>query len=679
VDKMDKMADDDSKEKKLEELIRKLTEENIQLKDALFIKNSSEDERRKKDDIIEYEKKYYNLIDISPDPIVLLDLQGNFIEVNTKAAEYYGLKTNQEFLSRVKNISDLLDEKDIDQARSNFTKTIASKKTSMHEYKIKIPNKPALDVEINAIGIYDESERPEALICMIRDITNRKKTEDTLKLITNSMTDMVRMSDLNGVNMYVSPSHERILGYKLEEWIGKSGFEIIHPDDFERTINAFFEGIINKQPIKIEYRVKHADGHYIWLETLGKGIFDSSDNLKNIVMSSRDITNRIITEEKLKISEIEFIHAQKMEAVGILAGGVAHNMNNYLTTIQGNISIMLHSEEYNKKRLNDIERIITKASYLTRELLAFARGGKYDIKKIDLNKLIKSNLQLFSDSRKEYDLNMDLKKGLWKVDVDISQIEQVLMNLYINAAQAMPDGGKLDINTDNIILSEQNKFLELPPGRYVKISIKDYGIGMDDDIKKNIFIPFFTTKGEYGTGLGLASVYGIVKGHNGSIDVYSEKGQGSTFNIYIPASEKEEQKEHIIQENKVKNGIETILIIDDEKALNDVCSEMIEIIGYKTKKAYNGQEGIEIYKQEPTDLVILDMIMPGMNGTETFKRLKGINPSIKVILTSGYSINEEAQKILDNSCNSFMQKPYTLQTLSAKIKSVFEKTEEVYK
>jgi CheY-like chemotaxis protein len=252
-------------------------------------------------------------------------------------------------------------------------------------------------------------------------------------------------------------------------------------------------------------------------------------------------------------------------------------------------------------------------------------------------------------------------------------MEQVLMNLLINAWQAMPGGGEICLETDSVMIDEKMAFpYNIRQGKYIKISITDTGTGMDEETRSRIFEPFFTTKEmDRGAGLGLATVYGIIKGHKGFINVYSEPGHGTTFTIYLPASVRE------IEEDKrpievIKKGEGTILLVDDEKAVLDVAKAMLESLGYKVYAAKNGQTAIDIFKErhQEIDIVIMDMIMPGLSGAETFDRLQGIKHDVKVVLSSGYSLNGEANKIMGKGCSGFLQKPFSLETLASKIKEI---------
>jgi len=365
--------------------------------------------------------------------------------------------------------------------------------------------------------------------------------------------------------------------------------------------------------------------------------------------------------------------------VGTLAGGIAHDFNNLLMAIQGRTSMVLmnmDSSHPDFEHLREIEDRVESAADLTRQLLSFARGGKYEVTPSDLNKLIKKENRMFGRTKKEITIRGTYGKNLWSVEVDRGQIDQVTLNLYINAWQAMPAGGHLYIQTQNVTLDENyTEPYQVEPGKYVKISITDTGVGMDKATQKRIFDPFFTTKEmSRGAGLGLASVYGIIKNHGGFINVYSEKGEGSTFNIYLPASEKE-----VIEEKKpagdTLRGSETILFVDDEDMIIEVAQDLLETLGYKVLTAGGGKEAIETYKKnkEQIDIVILDMVMPDMGGGETYDKLKEINPDIKVLLASGYSLNGAATEILDRGCNGFIQKPAKMIELSQKLRAILDK------
>ena len=396
-------------------------------------------------------------------------------------------------------------------------------------------------------------------------------------------------------------------------------------------------------------------------------------------------------EKEKKKLEAQLKYAQRMEALSTLAGGMAHNFNNLLMGIQGNTSLILletDSAHPSYERLNNIEKQVQSGSKLTGQLLGYAREGRYEVRHISFNQLVKETSNTFGTSRKDIRVYQDLAKDLWGIKADQGQIEQVLLNLYVNAADAMPGGGDLFLKTMNVTDKDiKNKPYKVEPGNYVYLNVADTGTGMDNETMDRIFDPFFTTKGmSKSTGLGLASAYGIIKAHGGYIDVYSERGHGTTFEIYLPASKKEEVREKEVA-IEVLEAKETVLLVDDEDMIIDVCKEILKALGYKVLIARNGKDAIDIIsrahgaermEQEPgamrfaIDLVILDMIMPVMGGGETYDRMKEISPDIKVLLSSGYSIDGQATEILERGCNGFIQKPFTMKELSQNIREVLD-------
>jgi CheY-like chemotaxis protein len=368
-----------------------------------------------------------------------------------------------------------------------------------------------------------------------------------------------------------------------------------------------------------------------------------------------------------------------MEAIGTLAGGVAHDFNNLLMGIQGYTSLMLLNMEPGHQyyeKLKNVEHLVRSGADLTKQLLGFARGGRYQVKVTDLTEVLKNLAAMFMRTKKEITVHEKYQDDLYPVDVDQSQIEQAFLNLYVNAWQAMSGGGHLYVDAQNVTLDENYlKSYSVLPGRYVLVSVTDTGVGMDERTMKRIFEPFFTTKEMgRGTGLGLASVYGIVKGHKGLINVYSQVGHGTTFNIYLPAS-KEEAKNPAQDPEELLKGDETILLVDDEETIIDVGREILETLGYKVMVASGGREAIEIYRAHRQDvaLIILDMIMPDLEGGKTFDALKEIEPKVSVILSSGYSLNSETEAIMQRGCKAFMQKPFNVYALSRTIREVMGK------
>jgi PAS domain S-box-containing protein len=380
---------------------------------------------------------------------------------------------------------------------------------------------------------------------------------------------------------------------------------------------------------------------------------------------------RDITESKHLESQLQ--QSQKLEAIGTLAGGIAHDFNNLIMGIQGNVSLMLYDKDDRHpdyERLRSIEKQVQSGARLTSHLLGYARGGRYEIKPVDLNQLVEETVQTFGRTKKAITIHRELAEGLFAIEADPGQIEQVLWNIYVNAADAMPRGGDLFLKTMSVAHEDiKGKLYEPKPGNYVLLIVTDTGMGMDRKTMERIFDPFFTTKEMgRGTGLGLASAYGILKAHGGYVDVDSKKGEGSTFNIYLPASEKRVQ-ETVDTTERSMEGTGTVLLVDDEEVILKVGQDLLETMGYQVLLARDGKEAVEVYKKnyDIVDIVVLDMVMPTMGGGDAYDRIKELNQNIKVLLSSGFSIDGEATEILDRGCNGFIQKPFTMQALSRKI------------
>lgn len=505
-----------------------------------------------------------------------------------------------------------------------------------------------------------------------------REGEEKYRTILESIEEGCFETDINSNLTFFNNPFLIILGYSRDELLGVNTAKYTSPDTaakMKRITERLRE--TGKPENVTDYDVIRKDGSNVSLE-LSVSLRKDQDGLpmgyRGVL---RDVSERKQTEEEKHKLENQLQQASKMESIGTLAGGIAHDFNNILMGIQGNASLMLlkiESDHPNYEKIKNIEKYVQNGTELTKQLLGFARRGKYLIKATDLNEIIEKSSSLFARTKKEIRVHTELSEDLWSAEVDRGQIEQVLLNLYVNAWQAMSTGGDLYLQTENIILDRSYlKPYKVEPGRYVKISVSDTGVGIDKETQERIFEPFFTTKEMgRGTGLGLASVYGIIKSHGGYINVYSEKEKGTVFTIYLPASEKIALKEIESGPAAIIKGSGTILLIDDEEMILDVGIELLEELGYTVKSAMSGPEAIDVFKEErgKIDLIIMDMIMPGMGGGETFDRLKEIDPDIKVLLSSGYSINGQATKILRRGCDGFIQKPFNMNQLAEKVQRI---------
>ena len=500
-----------------------------------------------------------------------------------------------------------------------------------------------------------------------------KKAEELYRSFFRCSADAIVTYDLNGKVEYISPAFTEIFGWTLEKMKGKQiPFE--HELKKESIVAVIQDLVEHGTPCNnFETKCWTKDGRLLDVSVSASRHNDHEGKHMGILFILRDISEKKRLEAKLQ-------YIERMEAIGTLAGGIAHDFNNLMMGMLGNVSLSLYDtgpDDPNYKRLKIVEKLIQSGSELTSKLLGYARKGKYELKPVNLNKIIKENSAAFGRVRNEIVISMDLAEDLFLVDVDESQIEQVLINLFVNAADAMPGGGNLYLQTANVMHREiKGKPYSPKPGNYVMIKVKDNGTGMDQKTITRIFQPFFTTKEMgLGSGLGLASAYGIVKGHGGYIDVESEKGHGSVFSVYIPASEALIEKDPIVSE-RIEEGDETILLVDDEEVIIDVGVQLLQKLGYTVLEARGGNEAIQIYQENKNniDMIILDMMMPDMGGGQVYDKIKIIDPEVKVLLSSGYSVEGEATEILKKGCNGFIQKPFNLKSLSRKIREVLNKS-----
>jgi PAS domain S-box-containing protein len=628
----------------------------------------------------EEQARYKELLENVDDAVYILDLEGNILEANEAAYSQLGYTSDAFFKL---NLGAIIPGKDarliIRQLGEQNRGQISPKVTleTMH-YKKDGENIP---VEIHSRVI--DYRGKNVILNVARNVSKRIEAEKALReseeryrsVVENSRDGIMVMNDALGI-IYANEVLSQILGYSREEIQGSFLKKYLAQDSFESVENFFinsFRGEIIPSGLVCTIICKAGDERTV---KIGANRFEDSRGKVKIVSQLSDITDELKTEKEKKDLEAQLIHAQKMEAIGTLAGGIAHDFNNILMGIQGYLSLMRlnpESENPEQKYIQGIEENVMSAANLTEQLLGFARKGKYTPRTTYLNDVVEKSSRMFTRTKKEISVHKRFQNDIWNVEVDRGQIEQVLINLYLNAWHAMPEGGDLYIQSENVNLSDEYcKAFEARGGKYVKLSVTDSGIGMDKETMERIFEPFFTTKevGQ-GTGLGLASAYGIIKNHNGIIRVYSEKDHGTTFVIYLPASEAPALDDTPDDYMLVK-GKERILLVDDEEGPVLVEELMLKELGYTVLTARSGKEAVDLYRSntENLDLVALDMIMPEKSGKATYEELKKIDPGIKVLLVSGYSLNKQIEDLISQGCNGFIQKPFDILELSQKLREI---------
>ena len=631
--------------------------------------------------IQENEKRLRLLTDNLPARIAFIDAQQRYLFVNREYERVWRLPRKKIIGRRVK---DMIGPDNYRKVEFAIQQALAGRRIRFEAAITEGDGKPVW-LEINYVPYTDADGELAGFYALTQDVSERKRAEEALRESEAKNRELVQYApagiyefDLQQ-RRFISVNHVmcEYTGYTEEEFLKLDPRALLVKEKERQIYDAFMRevdaGRLN--PRTAEFTIRCKDEREIKV-LLNIRFFAENGRFQRMLAVAHDITAVREAEAAKKKLEATLQETQKLEALGTLAGGMAHDFNNLLMGIQGNASLALldiDSAHPLYQRLKNIETYVQRGVDLTRQLLGLARGGKYEVKPTDLNELIKTSADMFGRTKKEIQIQCNLETELWTADVDKGQIEQVLLNLFINAWHAMPDGGDLAIATANVTLGESDVApYSIPPGRYVRVSVADTGFGINPSILRKIFDPFFTTKGiGTGTGLGLASAYGIIKNHHGAIDVDSQVGKGSVFYFYLPASEKAVRTTRAESE-QLARGSESILLVDDESMVLDVGQQLLKALGYHVTTASSGQAAIEIYDQlkDSIDLVILDMIMPQMGGSDTFDQLKRINPDVRVLLSSGYSIDGQASSILNRGCNGFIQKPFTVTVLAKRIREV---------
>lgn len=531
---------------------------------------------------------------------------------------------------------------------------------------------------------------PVAMEGIVTDITQRKKAEDSLRqseekyrLLVENQTDMVVKVDPNGRFLFVSPSYCEMFGISEAELLGKAFMPLVHEDDRESTAKAMEN--LYKPPHKayMEQRAMTKNG-WRWLSWMDTSVFDDKGQVVEIIGVGRDITEQKEIEERQRLLEQQLRQSQKMEAVGKLAGGVAHDFNNILAAIMGYSELALETagrEEKCKGYISNVIKAAERARNLVEQILTFSRKVQVQLRPVNMNKEIRRTIDILGRTLpKMISVEANFSADLKLVNADPTQMEQVLINLASNAADAMPDGGRLLFETGNVFLDDEycSVHAEVEPGEYVLLEVSDTGSGIEKDTIEKIFEPFFTTKDiGKGTGLGLSSVFGIVKGHRGHIYCYSESGMGAAFKIYLPAVKSNNALAYPdeIEQQQAPGGNEAILLVDDEESLRELGSAALESAGYKVITAESGEAAHEIYREQgrQLDLIILDLGMPGMGGQKCLELILELNPRAKIIIASGYSANGQARSALDSGALDYVAKPFRRSSLLTAVRNALDR------
>jgi PAS domain S-box-containing protein len=569
-------------------------------------------------------------------------------------------------------------------AKGETDHMVAGLAAGANDYLIKPFNRAELQARVEA-----GCRMVEMRLAMMAELSERKRAQEVLRiseerfrsLIENS-SDAIVLFGLDGAISYASPSTPHVLGFTPEEFVELNALDVIHPDDRQFVTQRL--KISLQQPrigIAAQARVRHKDGSWRLMEGTLTNLL-KEPTVGAFVNNYRDITERKQAEEALHESEEHLRLSQKLEAVGRLAGGIAHDFNNLLTVINGYSVLLLKktSDDQQRQRLEEIKKAGERAATLTRQLLAFSRKQVLQPRVLNLNAVVTNVASMLQRLiGEDIDLVLSLNAALGQVKADPGQLEQVLMNLVVNARDAMPNGGKVVIETANMQLNKEYSTLHtsVRPGSYVMLAVSDSGDGMDAETQRHIFEPFFTTK-EFGsgTGLGLSTVYGIVKQSGGNVWVYSEPGHGTSFKIYLPRIDEVAEPEADQVRLELEKGTETILLVEDELMVRNIARETLEMNGYKVIEAADGHEALLLSDPYTAniDLLVTDVVMPGMSGRELAEQLTSSRPKTKVLFMSGYTDDAIVHHGVLEEGAMFLEKPFAPDALALKVREVLNQT-----
>lgn len=620
------------------------------------------------------ETRYRRLFETAKDGILILDADtGKITDVNPFLTDMLGY-SKDEFLG--KKLWEIGPFKDIEISKVAFQELQRREYIRYENLPLESRDGRRIDVEFVS-NVYPVDHR-KVIQCNIRDITERRRAEEAasqLAAIVESSDDAIIGATMDGIIFSWNSGAERIYGYRAEEVKGRS-VSLVIPSDLPDELPQILEKVRRGESIDNYETVRvRKDGRLIAVSLTTSPIKDMSGKIVGISAIVRDITERKEIEKQLR-------HAQKMEAVGTLAGGISHEFNNIMQAIMGYGALLQDAIDRDSQLRTYVDAILIsaqRAAGLTRGLLAYSRKQVAHRKSVPLSEIIKRVVGLLSRFiGEDIDLRVLLSDVELIVNVDSNQIEQALMNLAANAKDSMPNGGTLTIRAEQIAMSDE--FIRIhgygEPGMYALISVKDTGVGMDEKTRGKIFEPFFTTKGVgEGTGLGLSMVYGIVKEHNGYIDVNSVVGKGTTFNIYLPATKADVEKAESAYEPVVRKGTETVLVAEDDTGVRKMIRALLEKSGYEVIEAVDGEDAIGKLRdnRDRIQLLLCDVMMPKKNGVEVYDAMMKINPGIKTLFISGYTDDIIHEKGIFEKGLTFVSKPILPKELLSTVRDVLDK------
>ena len=628
--------------------------------------------RRKAEELL---KKLFSAVEQSGEVIFMTDPDGTITYVNPAFEAVYGF-TADEAIGQTPRIlkSGLRDEIGYEK----FWNTILGGQTVREEFVNKTKSGRLITINASVSPIFASTGSLAGFIAVQQDITREKVMEEKLRqseeqyrLITENVADLIAVLDIDGRRLYNSPSYRNLIG-EPELLRGTDSFEEVHPDDRERIRLVFWETVRSGVGQRSEYRLIGKDGSVRNIESQGSVIKDARGKVAQVVVVSRDVTEK-------KVLQQQFLRAQRMESIGTLAAGIAHDLNNVLSPIMLSIDLLRAKvkEPEIDRLLNSIAASAKRGSDIVKQVLTFGRGVEGERIAVQPRHLIREIEKIIGETfPKSITLRSNVPRDLWHILADPTQIHQVLLNICLNARDAMPDGGDLIIAAENMELDVAYAKMhpEAKPGPYIIVSITDTGVGISPGTIDKIFDPFFTTKevGK-GTGLGLSTVLSIVKSHGGYVTVYSEPKRGTTFRVHIPAKTTSDIPAVPAADREIPLGHgEKVLVVDDEASVREITRETLESHGYTVTCASDGIEALSHFAKDGAgfDVVITDLMMPLLDGPTTIRGLRRLNPSIKIIAMTGYASREIVANLGGHAVDGHLPKPFTAQKLLNMLSSV---------